>query len=340
MPRRGLFKQAKAIGLFQSLSKEGRRHSKPLPPLPTTTAPVSGAGERENIMPLATAESQRTQPEGPDIHEVAHLLVPGAHPGLERDQIPEIVPEVQREQEQLDLGQMLSQQTRRSRIDRLRDFILPPEAAVVLTDVQAPPSQPMSWNEVRRFLDIPGPAPAGYPIPEAQGWDRIRCSLGLPLANQWQNGLPQIPQAPMGPQQPILFQTPNGPIYLPGPPPAAQPGPMMGAPTDTPWKQWDPKQVAMIFLLAGMKLTWNAATSMWEIITMAWDQSVKDEMKMRDQYNQQMQVLAQLGYQIPVQQPPQNPTMPYGLPLQALPQPPPQVPPQLLQAQVPGSWVW
>ncbi|KAJ6262992.1 hypothetical protein Dda_1550 [Drechslerella dactyloides] len=218
-------------------------------------------------------------------------------------------------------------------------------------DFYSPPPKTLSWSEVRAAMpDQPEPED---PAIDAQFWESTRFRIGLrPLS--WSRRFPRAAPPAIAATAPILINTPNGPVFMhppAGPPPnvaAAAPyvmqtpegpaftqnhpffhppprpaGQLAPLPSmaDHPLQQWNDKHTAAVALLAGLKLMWNAASSAWEVMSMAWDQTVKDNMKIRDDYNQHMAALARYGYYVP------------GQPLY----PPPES--QFYTPTPPGAWV-
>ncbi|KAK6543496.1 hypothetical protein TWF694_000242 [Orbilia ellipsospora] len=344
MPRRGLFRQAKAFGLFQSLRKEEKQKTALLPPAPSlaTRAEQIYSTSRNDQIPIADATGHISQNfEGRDFIE--HNM-PGAFPStqepatrdvpirrtisLRNSNIPITSASATERQQAIDsIMQRHSLQANPSRLGNLVRGVFSHRREPALSDHAPPPfpQSPVSWNDIRDILNA-SEKPPSTAAEEAQWWDAVRYRFDIPPPTPWQNSPPQFPQFPMGPPMTVI-QTPHGPMYLNVPPTLPSPS---GLPIDTPWTQWDAKQVATLFFLAGMKLTWNACTSMWEVLSLAWDHNIKDQMKIRDQQNEQMVLWAQLGYPMPPQQlPPQSgPGVPFGFPISGS------------QPTLPGSWIW
>ncbi|KAF3916433.1 hypothetical protein ABW21_db0208312 [Orbilia brochopaga] len=214
-----------------------------------------------------------------------------------------------------------------------------PSPKLLPPDFYAPPPRQLSWNEVRdrlpRHLPPPPPPPV-HPAVDEQYWENVRLRIGV-WPKAWDPRWPLVlpPGVPHGvaAAAPIMVPTPNGPV--PMFPPMA---PHRGAPAMVqtphglvslnmapgyPQQQPDIKQTAMVALLAGVKLVYNAASSAWDVIQMALDQTVNDKIRARDDY---MAVLARFGYHTP------------GAPSNF---PPPHFAPQprLFTPRVPGAWV-
>ncbi|KAK6341552.1 hypothetical protein TWF696_008624 [Orbilia brochopaga] len=235
-------------------------------------------------------------------------------------------------------------------LSRMFHHIFGPSEALPV-DFHAPPPEKLTWDEVRERMP-PAPPPRN-PAADAEFWHNVRLRMGAwpighpprwplvfppgvapaaaaaaPIVVQTPNGpVPMYPPRapPRGaPGMPVMVQTPQGPVFMDRPQPQGLPGP-----ADAPWQEWDVKHTAMVALMAGVKLAYNAASSAWEIIQMALDKTAQDNMKARDDYNAHMAALAHFGYRAPRQSlfyPP--------APLA----PPPHMPPAYAPA-IPGAWV-
>ncbi|KAF3906942.1 hypothetical protein AA313_de0207655 [Arthrobotrys entomopaga] len=355
MPRRGLFRQAEASGVFQSLYKDERRQTKVLRTIPV---PISGgepteAATRNEQTPIAITIGQVSQDIGDS--DVAEHTMPGAFPSsqvsslrapptslratptrrtvhLQNNNVFHALVQAAERQRAIDgILQRHSLQAKPSRLGRFVRSLFSRDQEPAFTDYRLPlPQAPTSWNDIRNILNV-SENPPPTPAEEAQWWNDARYQLGLPIPPPWQIPSPQFPQIPV--EQPVtVIQTPHGPMYLNTPryPTIIPPHQQSGLPIDTPWTQWDTKQIATLFFLAGMKLTWNAATSMWEALSLAWDHNMEDQMRIRDQQNAEMAFWAQLGLPTPPQQappPPPRSAAPFGMPIPG-PQP-----------LLPGSWI-
>ncbi|KAF3923555.1 hypothetical protein ABW20_dc0103362 [Dactylellina cionopaga] len=190
------------------------------------------------------------------------------------------------------------------------------------------PAPAMTWTEARDKLANQLPPPKD-PATDFDFWEIAQLRLGLPLVGQWESSQ-RFQQQPGAATRPIAIQTPSGVIYLPQSRTSVQqPNAFTGSPADSPWMQWEGRSAGMVFLLAGLQLALKAAASMWQILSMAWDQNLKDQMRMRDQHNEEAEIMERLG--IPVsgfqlEQQGALPTRPFG----AFPS----------QQQIPGAWPW
>ncbi|KAK6501291.1 hypothetical protein TWF481_009132 [Arthrobotrys musiformis] len=347
MPRRGLFQAANQFGVFDQATGD---NIPPPPPGESEPAPapapnppnLDNLGEiLETVMPGAFPQFQE------DMARPAPAANPGPQAPLQTVFPPQLPPLVKKQGLFRRLANHMSN----------RDM--------VPLDFQAPPTPLMSWTEVRARLGPPPQPP--NPAQALYEWDAIRYRIGLRptfeyvgvqqqqqqqamlqnqaqmaanMAGQFPPGLqPQIQpvagaQQPAGAPQYMLIQTPQGPMYIPQPPAPGTHNPLTGRPAENPWSQQDAKGLATTLLLAGVKLTWNAASAMWDAATAAYNQNFEDKMKMRDETNQWINECVRRGSIIPAQrnqlQYPQAGGWPQwgpGYPMQTMPQGPiPQQP--------------
>ncbi|KAK6358022.1 hypothetical protein TWF730_007376 [Orbilia blumenaviensis] len=326
MPRRGLFRRANDFGVFdQGGNPADPQVEMPLP-LPAPDGPQLPTGE-----PAAAPNSD-------NLAEMLSALMPGAFPQFQEDVAQQAIPVAATAAAtavpplaQAPLPppppQTFPLVRKQGRLRRFANHIH--NHNWVAADFQTPQAPQMSWTEVRAKLGAP-PPPAD-PVRTLYDWDRVRHRIGLQptyefvaayQSQQQQAGLQNQPQINLpapepaqfqpAPQQPVaaqymIIQTPQGPMYIPQPPAPGAQNPMTGQPTENPWSQQDAKGLATVLLLAGMKLSWNAATSMWDAVTSAYNQNFEDKVKLRDQTNQWINDCVRRGYVRPVQQPQPQP---------------------------------
>ncbi|KAK6532421.1 hypothetical protein TWF281_006610 [Arthrobotrys megalospora] len=320
MPRRGLFRRANEFGVFDQLGN-------PLPEPGTASIPPPH-GEQQPAAETPAAAAAAPNPD--NLAEMLAAVMPGAFPQFQeageqpaQAQAPTGVP--QAPQPNLPLQPAVPLVRREGRFRRIVNHFH--DRGMIPADFQAPPAPQMSWTEIRAKLGDPPPPP--NPVESLFDWDKVRYRIGIRPTYEWQavheqqqqqarlqnqaNMQAQM-QTPFQPQvaqtmpaQPqatspwMLIQTPQGSMYIPQPPPPGAENPFTGQPTENPWSQQDAKGLATVLLLAGMKLTWNAATSMWDAATAAYNQNFEDKVKLRDQTNQWINDCIRTGHVMPVQ---------------------------------------
>ncbi|KAK6518277.1 hypothetical protein TWF506_005437 [Arthrobotrys conoides] len=329
MPRRGLLRQANQFGLFDQAGN-------PLPPHQAIPLPAP-PGQPQPI--LAAAAAAAPAPNTDNLEEMLAAVMPGAFPQFEEgEQAPNVpaagTPQIpQPAQPNLPLPPpQIPLVRKQNRFRRFMNHMHNRE--FVAQDFHAPPAAQMSWTEVRSKLGAPAPPP--NPVQTLYDWDKVRYRMGIrptfeymkveqeqqeqarlqnqaAMQGQWNGQLPQTPLQPVSGaapasavQQPanspyLLIQTPQGPMYIPQPPAPGAQNPLTGQPTENPWSQQDAKSLATALFLSGMKLTWNAATSMWDAVTSAYNQNFEDRVKLRDQTNQWINECVRRGYAVPAQ---------------------------------------
>ncbi|KAF3217254.1 hypothetical protein TWF679_002271 [Orbilia oligospora] len=343
MPRRGLFRQANQFGVFDQLGNPlPPQQALPLPAPPgqpqlVPGPPAAATPNPDNLEEMLAAVMPGAFPQFEEGEQVP------AAPPAGTPQVPQVPQPVQ---PNIPLPQQMPLVRKQNRFRRLLNHMHNRE--FVAQDFHAPPAQKMSWTEVRSKLGAPAPPPDRAKT--LYEWDRVRYRMGIRptfeymkvaqeqqeqarLQNQaatqqgqWNGQFPQVPLQPVaGPapapaaQQPanspyLLVQTPQGPMYIPQPPAPGTQNPLTGQPTENPWSQQDAKSLATALFLSGMKLTWNAATSMWDAVTAAYNQNFEDRVKLRDQTNQWVNECVRRGYAIPAQRYHQQYGQPGGWP--------------------------